>query len=72
MDSLTVASVLALQTSMHRDLYLEALSRIEELELDNSSLKNLSQRVQDMKVTMVRARQCCVSSKRLCWVSLVR
>ncbi|KAL7405242.1 hypothetical protein ABVT39_025726 [Epinephelus coioides] len=40
------------QTSMHRDLYLEALSRIGELELDGSSLQNLSQCMQDMRVTM--------------------
>ncbi|XP_073338782.1 sperm-associated antigen 5 [Pagrus major] len=40
------------QTSMHRDLYLEALNRIGELEQDGSSLQNLVQRMQDMSVTM--------------------
>ncbi|XP_044046254.1 sperm-associated antigen 5 [Siniperca chuatsi] len=40
------------QTTMHRDLYLEALSRIGELELDGSSLQNLIQCMQDMMVTM--------------------
>lgn len=39
---------------MHRDLYLEALSKISELELDGSSLQNLIQSMQDMRVTMVR------------------
>lgn len=38
---------------MYRDLYVEALSRIGELELDGSSLQNLIQSLQDMKVTMV-------------------
>lgn len=32
---------------------MEALSRIGELELDGSSLQNLIQSLQDMKVTMV-------------------
>ncbi|XP_068583710.1 sperm-associated antigen 5 [Cebidichthys violaceus] len=40
------------QTTMYRDLYLEALNRIGELELDGSSLQNLIQRMQDMQVTM--------------------
>ncbi|XP_037621347.1 sperm-associated antigen 5 [Sebastes umbrosus] len=40
------------QTTMYRDLYLEALSRIGELELDGSSLQNLIQCMQDMRVTM--------------------
>ncbi|XP_041640799.1 sperm-associated antigen 5 [Cheilinus undulatus] len=40
------------QTMMHRDLYLEALRRIGELELDGSSLRNLIQCMQDMKMTM--------------------
>ncbi|CAJ1052428.1 sperm-associated antigen 5 [Xyrichtys novacula] len=40
------------QTTMHRDLYLEALNRIGELELDESSLKHVIQCMQDMKVTM--------------------
>ncbi|GAA6233801.1 sperm-associated antigen 5 [Lates japonicus] len=40
------------QTTMHRDLYLEALSRISELELDGASLQNLTQCMQDMRVTM--------------------
>lgn len=39
---------------MYRDLYMEALSRISELELDGSSLHNLIQSMQDMRVTMVR------------------
>ncbi|KAF7667588.1 hypothetical protein LDENG_00055380 [Lucifuga dentata] len=40
------------QTTMHRDLYMAALSRIGELELDESSLQNLIQSMQDMKATM--------------------
>ncbi|XP_031719187.1 sperm-associated antigen 5 [Anarrhichthys ocellatus] len=40
------------QTTMYRHLYLEALSRIGELELDGSSLQNLIQRMRDMQVTM--------------------
>ncbi|XP_042340237.1 sperm-associated antigen 5 [Plectropomus leopardus] len=40
------------QTTMYRDLYLEALSRIEELELDGSSLQNLIRCMQDMRITM--------------------
>ncbi|XP_051241326.1 sperm-associated antigen 5 [Dicentrarchus labrax] len=40
------------QTTLHRDLYLEALNRIGELELDGSSLQNLIQCMQDMRVTM--------------------
>ncbi|XP_059197703.1 sperm-associated antigen 5 [Centropristis striata] len=40
------------QTSMYRDLYLEALKRIGELELDGSSLQNLIQCMQDTRVTM--------------------
>ncbi|XP_054460225.1 sperm-associated antigen 5 [Anoplopoma fimbria] len=40
------------QTTMYRDLYLEALSRIGELELDGSSLQNLIQRMQDTRATM--------------------
>ncbi|KAK2817161.1 hypothetical protein Q5P01_025352 [Channa striata] len=40
------------QTTMYRDLYLEALSRINDLELDGSSLRNLIQSMQDTKVTM--------------------
>ncbi|XP_038569125.1 sperm-associated antigen 5 [Micropterus salmoides] len=40
------------QTTMHRDLYLEALRRIGELELDGSSLQNLIQCMQDMRVIM--------------------
>ncbi|XP_056223916.1 sperm-associated antigen 5 [Seriola aureovittata] len=40
------------QTTMHRDLYMEALSRINELELDRNSLQNLIQSMQDMRVTM--------------------
>lgn len=39
---------------MYRDLYMEALSRIGDLELDGSSLQNLIQCMQDMTVTMVR------------------
>lgn len=39
---------------MHRDLYLEALRRIGELELDGRSLQNLAVCMEDMKVTMVR------------------
>uniref|UniRef100_A0A3Q3W259 Sperm-associated antigen 5 n=1 Tax=Mola mola TaxID=94237 RepID=A0A3Q3W259_MOLML len=40
------------QATMHKELYLQALSRIGELELDGSSLQNLIQCMQDMKVTM--------------------
>ncbi|TWW58738.1 hypothetical protein D4764_06G0002680 [Takifugu flavidus] len=40
------------QTTMHRDLYLEALRRIGELELDGRSLQNLTVCMEDMKVTM--------------------
>ncbi|KAK5865625.1 hypothetical protein PBY51_019879 [Eleginops maclovinus] len=42
------------QTTMYRDLYLEALNRIGELqlELDGSSLPDLTQCMQDMRVTM--------------------
>ncbi|XP_074554884.1 sperm-associated antigen 5 [Halichoeres trimaculatus] len=40
------------QTTMHRELYFEALSRIGELEMDESSLQNLIQNMQDTKATM--------------------
>ncbi|XP_028314060.1 sperm-associated antigen 5 [Gouania willdenowi] len=40
------------QTTMYRDLYLEALSRIDELELNESFLQNLMQCVQDTRITM--------------------
>ncbi|KAM4585425.1 sperm-associated antigen 5 [Odontesthes bonariensis] len=40
------------QTTMYRDLYMEALSRISELEHDGSSLKNLMQCMQDMRATL--------------------
>ncbi|XP_068177210.1 sperm-associated antigen 5 [Antennarius striatus] len=40
------------QTTLHRNLYLEALSRIGELELDEGSLQNLIQCMQDMRSTM--------------------
>ncbi|AWP05473.1 putative sperm-associated antigen 5 isoform 3 [Scophthalmus maximus] len=40
------------QTTMYRDLYMEALSRISELERDGSSVQNLIQCMQDMRVTM--------------------
>ncbi|KAK5899083.1 hypothetical protein CesoFtcFv8_008598 [Champsocephalus esox] len=40
------------QTTMLRDLYLVALNRIGELELDVSSLQDLTQGMQDMRVTM--------------------
>ncbi|XP_071360634.1 sperm-associated antigen 5 isoform X2 [Trachinotus anak] len=45
------------QTTMYRDLYMEALSRINELELGGSSLQNLIQCMQDMRITMT-----CLSS----------
>uniref|UniRef100_A0A8C3FZJ9 Si:dkey-25o16.4 n=1 Tax=Cyclopterus lumpus TaxID=8103 RepID=A0A8C3FZJ9_CYCLU len=45
------------QTTMYRDLYLEALSRIGELELNGSSLQNLIQHMQVMRGTMVRLMQ---------------
>uniref|UniRef100_A0A087XSH2 Sperm associated antigen 5 n=1 Tax=Poecilia formosa TaxID=48698 RepID=A0A087XSH2_POEFO len=37
---------------MYRDLYMEALSRITELELDGNSLQNLVQAVQEMRAAM--------------------
>ncbi|XP_053275221.1 sperm-associated antigen 5 [Pleuronectes platessa] len=40
------------QTSMYRDLYMEALSRIGDLELDGSSLQSLIQWMQGTRVTM--------------------
>ncbi|XP_013863232.1 sperm-associated antigen 5 [Austrofundulus limnaeus] len=40
------------QTTMYRDLYAEALSRISDLELDGSSLQNLIQSMQDTKTFM--------------------
>lgn len=39
---------------MHRDLYLEALKRIGELELDGRSLQKLISSMEGMKVTMVQ------------------
>ncbi|XP_033829420.2 sperm-associated antigen 5 isoform X2 [Periophthalmus magnuspinnatus] len=40
------------QTSMNRHLYLEALNRITELEMDASSLQNLIQYMQNVKTNM--------------------
>nr|XP_057922752.1 sperm-associated antigen 5 [Doryrhamphus excisus]XP_057922761.1 sperm-associated antigen 5 [Doryrhamphus excisus] len=40
------------QTTMYRDLYMEALNRIGHLEQDGASLKELIQYMQDMRVTM--------------------
>ncbi|KAM4751507.1 sperm-associated antigen 5 [Anableps anableps] len=40
------------QTTTYRDLYMEALRRISELELDGRSLQNLAQAMQDMRATM--------------------
>ncbi|XP_078800003.1 sperm-associated antigen 5-like [Oryzias latipes] len=40
------------QTSMYRDLYLEALSRIEKLELDGESLQSLLCSLDDVRATM--------------------
>ncbi|XP_029013968.1 sperm-associated antigen 5 [Betta splendens] len=40
------------QTTMYRDLYMEALSRISQLELDGHLQQNLIQSLQDMRVTM--------------------
>ncbi|XP_031132814.1 sperm-associated antigen 5 isoform X2 [Sander lucioperca] len=40
------------QTTMYRDLYLEALNRVGDLEMDDSSLQNLTQCMQDTRVTM--------------------
>ncbi|KAA8594701.1 hypothetical protein FQN60_011836 [Etheostoma spectabile] len=40
------------QNTMYRDLYLEALNRVRDLETDSSSLQNLTQCMQDMRVTM--------------------
>lgn len=42
---------------MHRDLYMEALRRISELELDESSLQNLIQCMQDLRMTMVSSQR---------------
>lgn len=39
---------------MHRDLYLESLKRIGELELDGRSLQNLISCMEDVKVAMVQ------------------
>ncbi|XP_030004690.1 sperm-associated antigen 5 [Sphaeramia orbicularis] len=39
------------QTTMYRDLYMEALNRIDDLEMDESSLQNLIHCMQDMKTT---------------------
>ncbi|XP_024859870.1 sperm-associated antigen 5 isoform X2 [Kryptolebias marmoratus] len=41
------------QTTMYRDLYVEALSRISELELDGRSLQDLVQSVEDTRASMV-------------------
>ncbi|XP_034044445.1 sperm-associated antigen 5 isoform X2 [Thalassophryne amazonica] len=40
------------QTTMYRDLYIGALSKVAELELEESSLQNLIQSLQDMRMTM--------------------
>ncbi|KAM9314239.1 sperm-associated antigen 5 [Pholidichthys leucotaenia] len=40
------------QTTIHRALYMEALSRIGELELDVNSLHNLLQHMQDTRIIM--------------------
>lgn len=40
------------QMPMHRDLYLQALGRISELELDRNSLQNLMQCMRDVRITM--------------------
>ncbi|XP_037109709.1 sperm-associated antigen 5 isoform X2 [Syngnathus acus] len=40
------------QTTMYRDLYMEALNRISDLEQDGRSLQELVQRMQGMRVTM--------------------
>ncbi|KAF1395350.1 hypothetical protein PFLUV_G00010610 [Perca fluviatilis] len=40
------------QTTIYRDLYLEALNRVGDLEMDDSSLQNLTQCMQDTRVTM--------------------
>uniref|UniRef100_A0A3Q3MPT7 Sperm associated antigen 5 n=1 Tax=Mastacembelus armatus TaxID=205130 RepID=A0A3Q3MPT7_9TELE len=40
------------QTTMYRDLYMEALTRISELELDESSLHSLIQCMHNLRVTM--------------------
>uniref|UniRef100_A0A3Q2PVC1 Sperm associated antigen 5 n=1 Tax=Fundulus heteroclitus TaxID=8078 RepID=A0A3Q2PVC1_FUNHE len=40
------------QTTMYRELYLEALSRIKELELDGCSRQTLVQSMQDMTATI--------------------
>lgn len=41
---------------MHRDLYMQALRRISELELDGNFLQNLMQCMQDVRMTMVRSQ----------------
>lgn len=43
---------------MHRDLYMQALKRISELELDGNSLQNLMECMQDVRMTMVRSKLC--------------
>ncbi|XP_061129941.1 sperm-associated antigen 5 isoform X2 [Syngnathus typhle] len=40
------------QTTMYRDLYMEALNRISDLEQDGRSLQELVQHMQGMRVTM--------------------
>ncbi|CAG5928585.1 unnamed protein product [Menidia menidia] len=40
------------QTTMYRDLYTEALSRISELEQGDGSLRNLMQSIQDTRATL--------------------
>lgn len=46
---------------MYRDLYLEALSRIEKLELDGESLQSLLCSLDDVRATMVRLK-CTIGS----------
>lgn len=43
---------------MYRDLYMEALNRIGDMDRDTSSLHSLIQSMQDMQVAMVRQRVC--------------
>ncbi|CAN9510300.1 unnamed protein product [Ophioblennius macclurei] len=40
------------QTTMYRDVYMETLRRISELELDGQSLQNLTQQMQSIRVDM--------------------
>lgn len=57
------------QTTGYKELYLEALSRISELELDGRSLQNLTQSVRDVKIIMVSSCNGDISCSQICKVS---